>query len=86
LQATKALDWILLHDRYANARRRHPKREVANVNTTQGLKQGPKGVTSMGLLRTGLAGAGAWKWGGGLFGTIVVFIVLYWLLGAVGMQ
>ena len=40
----------------------------------------------MGLLRTGLAGAGAWKWGGGFFGTILVFLLLYWLLGALGMQ
>jgi hypothetical protein len=37
--------------------------------------------TNMGLLRGGLAAAGAWKWGGGLFGTIIVFLILYWLLG-----
>jgi hypothetical protein len=49
-------------------------------------KQTAKGATAMGLLRTGLAGAGAWKWGGGLFGTIVVFVILYWLLGAFGMK
>lgn len=35
----------------------------------------------MGLLRTGLAGAAAWKWGGGIFGTIIVFVLAYWLLG-----
>ncbi len=40
----------------------------------------------MGLMRTGLAGLGAWKWGGGLFGTIIVFLLLYWLLGVFGMQ
>jgi hypothetical protein len=40
----------------------------------------------MGLLRTGIAGLGAWKWGGGIIGTIVVFVVLYWLLGAMGMS
>ncbi|MDZ4858737.1 MAG: hypothetical protein SGI88_07115 [Candidatus Hydrogenedentes bacterium] len=40
----------------------------------------------MGLLRTGAAGAGAWMWGGGVLGTIVVFLVLYWLLGALGMS
>ena len=38
----------------------------------------------MGLLRTGLAGAGAWKFGGGIFGAIIVFLILYWLLGAAG--
>ena len=34
-----------------------------------------------GLLRTGVAGFAAWKWGGGLIGTILVFVVIYWLLG-----
>jgi len=28
-----------------------------------------------------LAGVGAWKLGGGCFSTIVVFVVLFWLLG-----
>ncbi len=35
----------------------------------------------MGLLRGGLAGFGAWKLGGGLISTILIFILLYWLLG-----
>lgn len=35
----------------------------------------------MGLLRGGLAGLGAWKLGGGIISTIIIFIVLYWLLG-----
>jgi len=35
----------------------------------------------MGLLRGGLAGLGAWKLGGGLISTILVFLLLYWLLG-----
>ncbi|MES2331750.1 MAG: hypothetical protein V4539_19240 [Bacteroidota bacterium] len=35
-------------------------------------------------LRTLLAGWGASKWGGGCLGTIVVFVILYWLLGHVG--
>lgn len=34
-----------------------------------------------GLLRTGLAGFAAWKWGGGIIGTILVFLLIYWLLG-----
>lgn len=35
----------------------------------------------MGMLRGGLAALGAWKWGGGIFGTILVFVLLYFLLG-----
>lgn len=33
------------------------------------------------LLRTGIAGFGAWKWGGGIFGTIILFLIIYWLMG-----
>jgi hypothetical protein len=36
---------------------------------------------TMGLLRGGVAAAGAWKLGGGLISTILIFILLYWLLG-----
>jgi hypothetical protein len=35
----------------------------------------------MSLLRGALAGLGAWKLGGGIISTIVIFIVLYFLLG-----
>lgn len=28
-----------------------------------------------------IAGLGAWKLGGGCFSTILIFILLYWLLG-----
>lgn len=35
-------------------------------------------------LRTLIAGYGAYKWGGGCLGTIVVFVLLYWLLGMTG--
>jgi len=38
----------------------------------------------MGILRTGLAGLGAWKLGGGIISTVIVFVLLYWLLGALG--
>lgn len=31
-----------------------------------------------------VAGAAAWKWGGGCFGTILVFVIVYWLLGSAG--
>jgi hypothetical protein len=33
------------------------------------------------FFRTLLAGYGAYKWGGGCLGTIVVFLLIYWLLG-----
>jgi len=38
----------------------------------------------MSFLRTLLAGAAAWKWGGGCLGTIIVFLIVYWLLGYAG--
>ena len=34
-----------------------------------------------GPLRGILAGLGAWKLGGGLVSTILIFVLLYWLLG-----
>lgn len=34
-----------------------------------------------GILRGGLAGLGAWKLGGGIISTILIFLLLYWLLG-----
>lgn len=33
------------------------------------------------LFRGLLAGAAAWKLGGGLISTIIIFIVVFWLLG-----
>lgn len=33
------------------------------------------------LLRGGLAGAAAYKLGGGLISTILIFLVVFWLLG-----
>jgi hypothetical protein len=33
------------------------------------------------LLRGGIAGFAAWKWGGGCFGTIILFLIVFWLLG-----
>jgi hypothetical protein len=35
-------------------------------------------------LRTLIAGYGAYKWGGGCLGTIVVFLLIYWVLGFAG--
>lgn len=34
-----------------------------------------------GLLKGGLAGYGAMKLGGGCFSTIIVFVIIFWLLG-----
>lgn len=33
------------------------------------------------LIKTGIAGFAAWKWGGGIFGTIILFVIVYYLLG-----
>jgi len=32
-------------------------------------------------VRTIIAGLGAWKLGGGLISTILIFLLLFWLLG-----
>lgn len=34
-----------------------------------------------GPLRGLLAGLGAWKLGGGCFSTVIIFLLLFWLLG-----
>lgn len=34
-----------------------------------------------GMLKTGIAGFAAWKWGGGIFGAIIIFVLIFWLLG-----
>lgn len=33
------------------------------------------------LIKTGIAGFAAWKWGGGLFGGIILFVIVFYLLG-----
>jgi hypothetical protein len=38
-------------------------------------------LTMSKLLRGAVAGVGAWKLGGGIFGTILIFIILWVLLG-----
>lgn len=35
-----------------------------------------------GLFRNVLAGAAAYKWGGGCLGTVLVFVLVYFLLGS----
>lgn len=34
-------------------------------------------------LRAGIAGIAAWKLGGGFIGTLLLFLLIYWLLGVV---
>jgi len=46
---------------------------IQNKTYLEGNMQGP--------LRTLLAGAAAWKFGGGLFSVIIIFLVVYFLLG-----
>lgn len=36
------------------------------------------------LLRGAVAGFGAWKLGGGLIGTVLIFVLLWWVLGYFG--
>lgn len=37
----------------------------------------------MGLLRGTIAGIAAWKIGGGIISTILIFLLVYWLLGVI---
>lgn len=34
-----------------------------------------------GPLKTVLAGAAAWKFGGGIVSTVLIFVLVFWLLG-----
>jgi hypothetical protein len=43
----------------------------------------PRKEHIMGIVRAGVAGLAAWKWGGGLIGTIIIFLLVYWLLGVI---
>lgn len=42
------------------------------------------GKLIMGVGRGCIAGLVSWKLGGGLISTIIIFIIVYWLLGQVG--
>lgn len=33
------------------------------------------------MLKTGIAGFAAWKWGGGIIGAVVLFVIVFYLLG-----
>ena len=50
--------------------------EIQGVFTPVGEDQGMND-----LLKGTIAGFAAWKLGGGCFGTIIVFVLIYWLLG-----
>ncbi|PWT81592.1 MAG: hypothetical protein C5B44_03565 [Acidobacteria bacterium] len=47
------------------------------------LGEGTSGGKMEGPLRGILAGAAAWKFGGGCISTILIFIIVFWLLGYV---
>jgi hypothetical protein len=34
-----------------------------------------------GLFKAGIAGFAAYKWGGGIIGTIILFVIVFYLLG-----
>jgi hypothetical protein len=34
-----------------------------------------------GLLKAGIAGFAAWKWGGGILGAVILFLIVFFLLG-----
>ena len=34
------------------------------------------------LVRGGIAGIAAWKFGGGIISTILIFLLVFWLLGS----
>ena len=46
-----------------------------------GFLQFLKQLKMNGLFKGLLAGGAAAKWGGGCFGTVIVFILVWWLLG-----
>jgi hypothetical protein len=50
---------------------------------TRDLTPSPKETSMRGPLRGLLAGAAAWKLGGGCLSTIVIFVLAFWLLGHV---
>lgn len=33
------------------------------------------------LVKSGIAGFAAWKWGGGIVGGIILFVIIFYLLG-----
>jgi hypothetical protein len=58
----------------------HAACKITGKHQKDALKK-DKEEKTMGLLRGGLAAAGAWKLGGGLISTILIFLLLYWVLG-----
>jgi hypothetical protein len=53
----------------------------AAPDATRGSRQQQPEIRMRGLVRTLLAGYGAKKLGGGCHSTIIIFLILYWLLG-----
>jgi len=66
----------------------HPFHNFLAVEASCGLSPVLKIPTGefdsmQGPLRTILAGAAAWKFGGGCISTILIFIIVFWALGYV---
>jgi len=57
--------------------------EVGTLNPCFQIRDYLEEITMEGPLRGCLAGAAAWKWGGGCLSTIIIFIIVYLLLGHV---
>jgi hypothetical protein len=56
---------------------------TARSNIVQSIEVATGGAKMEGPLRGLLAGAAAWKFGGGCISTILIFIIVFWLLGYV---
>ena len=64
--------------------RRRPLRSSRAQRTVRAgvrAKSGQTDTTMSKLLRGAVAGAGAWKLGGGVIGTILLFVLLWVVLG-----
>ena len=58
-------------------------RERSDNGDYRHIEHQEEGTNLKGPMRGVLAGLGAWKLGGGCFSTVLIFIVLFWLLGYV---
>jgi hypothetical protein len=61
----------------------HPFRNGFAVEVARWETDTQERKLMQGPLRTILAGAAAWKFGGGCISTILIFILVFWLLGYV---
>ena len=66
------------------ARRRGEIDCVECRRSTRSAPERTRNSSMNGLLKGGIAGLVAWKWGGGIIGTILLFVLVFWLLGFLG--